>query len=112
MRVAGSAGPDIMTSVNGKFIFFECKFTSKKVLYVSREDIQRELKVSKKMGARFFLAVKFGREKWRFIADSQLERFATGKSYRVRIEELSGLPMLSSLLVKNLNDYDKNRSEH
>jgi Holliday junction resolvase len=111
IRVAGSGGPDVVTSVAGRFVFIECKYSTKECVYVPREEIERETALARKMGADFYLAVKFSRRRWRIIGTDRLHEFATEKSYAVRLSDVPGLPQVTSILDKNLKDYDNERSE-
>ncbi len=106
LRVAGSSGPDILTSINGRFIFFECKYTSKDRVYVPREEIVREERIARKMGAELRLAVKFGRDEWVMLRASELEPFGREKSFLITREDAARLPKVTSILDRNLKDYD------
>lgn|GEM_PF-4473117 len=107
LRVAGSAGPDVVSSIGGRIVFFECKFTTKEKVYVPKSEVERELKVAEKMKATLYLAVKFNREPWHIIEAGRLPEFSTEKSYVIGRADLARLPKLTTILDKNLKDYDK-----
>ena len=105
VRGAGSSAPDLVAGKSGKFYVIECKFTTKDVIYVPWEEVEREIEIARKMGAIFLLAIKFSREPWRFASEREVKRLKRGKSVRIYRGEAGSLPSVELLLDKNLNEY-------
>jgi len=106
VRVAGSRAPDIVAGKNGRFYVIECKYSSKDTMYVSLEELEREIEVARIMGAEFLLAVKFANKKWRFLDKNAVKSMKTGKSVKIELKRISSLPSVELILDKNLKAYE------
>ncbi|CAB3287824.1 Holliday junction resolvase Hjc [Methanocaldococcus lauensis] len=62
IRSAGSKGVDLIAGKNGKILIFECKYSSKEKLYVSKENVDKLINFSKTFGGTPFLAIKLNGE--------------------------------------------------
>ena len=105
VRGAGSSAPDLIAGKKGRFYVIECKFSTKDVIYVQWNEIEREIEIARKMGAAFLLAIKFSREPWRFASEREVKKLRKGKSLRIDREGARSLPSVELMLDKNLNEY-------
>jgi len=96
IRSAGSGsmkypGPDLLVGNLVKRMSIECKTTKKSNLYLSDSDIEQLKDFSKVFDARAWIAVKFYRKNWLFLALEDLEKTLKGYSIDVKKAELRGL---------------------
>lgn len=94
IRAAGSGcnTPDLIAGRNGETFVFECKYSTKKAVYIDKRQIDTQVVFAKKFGAKFFVAMKFKYIPWAFFEFSELKD--TGKSYKVsKLEAKKGLKL-------------------
>jgi Holliday junction resolvase len=81
-RVAGSGSigypvPDILASKNKRQLAIECKVTKSESQYITKEEIADLRTFAKITGAEPYIAVRFARTDWRFLAPDDLDVTAT-----------------------------------
>jgi len=89
MRAAGSGStqhpsPDIVVGDGKLFFAFECKCSKDKTKYLTKDEITQLDLFANSFGARPFVAIKFGSEKWYFLRLTDLK--VTKKNYVVTLE--------------------------
>lgn len=62
IRSAGSKKPDIIAGKNGKVVVIECKYASKKAVYLSKEEVENLKVVAKHFKAEPLILVKKKRD--------------------------------------------------
>ena len=77
-RVAGSGSikypvPDILASKANRQLAIECKITKSDSQYLTKEEVADLRTYAKITGAEPFIAVRFAREDWRFLAPDELD---------------------------------------
>lgn len=77
-RVAGSGSigypvPDILASKNKRQLAIECKVTKSDSQYLTKEEVADLRKYAAITGAEPFIAVRFARAEWRFLAPDDLD---------------------------------------
>ena len=101
MRAAGSGSqqypaPDVLASNNVRTLAFECKLTTEKTKYFTKQEVTELIYFAEKFGAEPWLAVKFFREPWYFFTvedaketpGSFVVTLAQAKSRGLTFEEL------------------------
>lgn len=64
IRAAKSTSPDLIVGREGKTIAIECKYTTKKAVYIPREELEFLASFSRRFGCTVFVALKFGKLDW------------------------------------------------
>jgi len=95
-RVAGSGSmkypsPDILAHRDGLSLAIECKITKSDYQYLEKREIEELLSFSKISGCRPFVAVRFFRSDWRFLAPEDLKDSGSSFVITPDIAELKGL---------------------
>jgi len=78
IRVAGSGKSttpacDLIAGKNKKVIVLECKATKKDSIYLDEEELHRLDKLARTIGCSAFIACRFSRDEWFFVALSKAE---------------------------------------
>ena len=84
IRVAGSGSsrypcPDLVVGKAGRKLAVECKVTKENIKYFPEDEIEALKQFATIFGAEPWLAVRFPRQEWRFVAPDELQK--TGKLY-------------------------------
>ncbi len=80
VRSAGSHGVDLIVGKKGLIYAFECKYTTKEKMYISKGDVDRLIKFSEIFGAEPYIALKINSE-IHFINPYLLTPTYSGKNY-------------------------------
>ncbi len=100
--------PDIVAMRNGKIIVLEVKYRSRmnEIIKIEFSRISKLLEFARRAGGKVYIAVKYGRESWRFIPIEEIERFdrdSTGIKLRKELVDKVGLD-LKQLVEKELSE--------
>ncbi|NPB01243.1 MAG: Holliday junction resolvase [Crenarchaeota archaeon] len=100
--------PDLVAMKNGKIIVLELKYRSKEndTIRIEFSRISRLAEFAKRAGGRAYIAVKYGKESWRFIPledMEKLEKDSTGVKIRKNLVDKIGIT-LKQLIERELSE--------
>lgn len=95
-RIAGSGSsrypsPDIIASNNLRRLVVECKCSKDKSIYIPKKEIDELRKFGDMFGAESWLAIKFNKEEWLFLALEDLHETPSSFSMNIEHARLRGL---------------------
>lgn len=101
-RIAGSGSskypsPDLIASNNIRKLAIECKSSSKKIIYIPKNEILQLQKFGEMFGAEVWLAFKFLKEEWLFTTIDNMKE--TNSSYCIKKEEIKQNVLLFEELI-------------
>lgn len=104
MRAAGSGSsqypcPDIMASNNIRKLAIECKLTTEKRKYFTKQEVYELNEFSRRFGAEPWLAIKFFREPWYFFTLECVEE--TNNNFVMSLEKAKLLGITFENLIRN-----------
>jgi Holliday junction resolvase len=103
IRVAGSGSmaypsPDILAGNNIRKLAIECKTSKEKTKYLEKEEIADLKKFASIFGAEPWIAVRFDREEWYFLALDDIKE--TESNYAISLENAKSRGLLFEELIK------------
>ena len=103
MRAAGSGSsqypsPDVIAGNNIRKLAIECKLTTEKQKYFTKEEVRHLIYFASKFGAQPWLAIKFSREPWYFFTPDDAKE--TTASYVVTLEHAKSRGMTFEQLIE------------
>lgn len=100
--------PDIVAMRNGKIVILEVKYRSRanETIRIEFSRISKLLEFARRAGGKVYIAVKYGKESWKFIPIEDIEKFekdSTGFKLKKEIIDKIGIS-LRQLVERELSE--------